>query len=193
MRTTPFPPMAADVGPCPKVSANGRARPPPTTGLRSPAASVRTRPEIEDRFPNEADQQERQDETRNLRHAPRSSTTEGDTADLHRCLWLVPMNASTRAATAESIGKLRAASGVDGEIPVAYIRRMIADPGDELKRAMNGRWSQVASDTRRALRTLRRSCVALADPASPVSRPHLLGCRDGGAVCASATTRPGAP
>ena len=77
---------------------------------------------------------------------------DGDTADLHRCLWLTNMKASTRTATTNSISSLRIASGWDGEVPVAQLRRMIDAPTADLKAAMNGRWSQVASDLRRALR-----------------------------------------
>lgn len=77
---------------------------------------------------------------------------DGDTADLKRCLWLVPMNSSTRAATVKSLSAIRSVSGVDGELPVLIVRKMIAAPSANLKTSLGGRATQVLSDCRRALR-----------------------------------------
>ena len=76
----------------------------------------------------------------------------GDTADLRRCLWLTKMTGSTRRATLGSLATLCAASGHDGELPVARVRELIEAPEAGVKAAVGERWVQVASDMRRALR-----------------------------------------
>lgn len=77
---------------------------------------------------------------------------QGDTADLRRCLWLTNMKGSTRNATLASLATLLAASGSDGEVPVACLRQLVAAPNAQVKAAVGERWLQVASDVRRALR-----------------------------------------
>lgn len=78
---------------------------------------------------------------------------QGDTADLRRCLWLSTMNGSTRQATLGSLATLCAASGHDGELPVALVQELITVPNSDVKAAAGNRWVQVVSDLRRALRS----------------------------------------
>ncbi|MCP1169382.1 site-specific integrase [Limimaricola litoreus] len=80
------------------------------------------------------------------------ATEAGDTADLRRCLWLTNMKGSTRRATLGSLATLCGASGKNGELPVEYLRQLVAVPGAELKATIGQRWMQVGSDMRRALR-----------------------------------------
>lgn len=76
----------------------------------------------------------------------------GDTADLRRCLWLSKMNSATRQATLDSLARLCAASATDGELPVLRVRELLAAPDAAIKANLGKRWTQVASDLRRALR-----------------------------------------
>jgi hypothetical protein len=76
----------------------------------------------------------------------------GDTADLRRCVWLTPMKGATRSATLASLGSLCEASGFDGEPRVDSVRRLIAGADPEVREAVGKRWTQIASDVRRALR-----------------------------------------
>lgn len=76
----------------------------------------------------------------------------GDAADLRRCVWLTTMTGATRQATLASLSTFCSAAGEDGELSIERIRHLITAPGATLKAAVGRRWSQVASDVRRALR-----------------------------------------
>ncbi|WP_157968834.1 tyrosine-type recombinase/integrase [Tropicimonas sp. IMCC34011] len=62
------------------------------------------------------------------------------------------MNAATRQATLDSLAKLCAVSAADGELAVTRVRQIVAAPDAATRAALDGRWTQIASDLRRALR-----------------------------------------
>lgn len=77
---------------------------------------------------------------------------DGDTADLKRSLWLVPMNTATRSVTVNSITELRSAVSANRELPIAVVRQLVISPSAELKGSLGARATQILSDVRRALR-----------------------------------------
>lgn len=77
----------------------------------------------------------------------------GDTGDLIACLRLTHMPTSTRIGTIWSVRLLRDAISGGAELPVERLAEAVATPDPEIKATIGARWTQVASDTRRALRS----------------------------------------
>lgn len=84
-----------------------------------------------------------------MKHDPR--LREPDTADLIAVVRLARMTESTRAGTLAAVRLVRVQLG-DGEAPVSEVFAALEAPTEAMRAAARGRWTQTASDLRRARR-----------------------------------------
>lgn len=84
-----------------------------------------------------------------MKHDPR--LREPDTADLIAVVRLARMTESTRAGTLAAVRLVRGQLG-DGEAPVSEVFAALEAPTEAMRAAARGRWTQTASDLRRARR-----------------------------------------